>query len=154
MKHQLSISQVKQSDLDILVFLDTSEYIKDFSLTNPLIRVFPPDLGEFYIELEYHTETVNIIRPKALKYCELTSGVYKIIQSVCPNEKTEVTHYLFHAGIERKKIKENLCNGEEWSDLMLQLDIAEFIVSECPEKSSKILKDVKFQIKQKELCPV
>ena len=147
MKSELTYTILEQCDCNIITFLDTSTYVGE--ATNPVLRIFPPDM-DTYSTMPYNKEAITLIKPSHLRFKSLTSGLYTFVQSICPNEQTEVTTCYLNVCNERDEIKKMACDcpTDELVDLLFELDIAQGIVSECPEKGVELLKIVRNKIKK------
>jgi len=152
MKSTLTYTILEQCDCNIISFLDTSEYEGD--VTNLVLKIFPPDLNS-YVNINYNQNAITLIKPEIIKHSSLPSGIYTFVQSICPNEDTEVTSCYLHVCKEREDIKKLACddaNLEALSNLLFYLDIAQGIVSECKTKALEILHIVRKEIEKLKMC--
>jgi hypothetical protein len=128
-------SFLEQCDCDIISFLDTSTYLPN--ITNPILRIFPPNWSE-YINIPYNLNQITLITPGLLKHSTLPSGVYKIIQSVCPNDKSFKEYCYLQICKDLQCLKEIVCEYSEDEIIMnkvftlkMQLEAAQDLVYEC-----------------------
>jgi hypothetical protein len=152
MASELTYTILEQCDCNIIAVLDTSKYEGD--ITNPVLRVFPPDLNQ-YVNLQYNQSATTLIRPELIKFSSLPSGIYKFVQSICPNEDTEVESCYLQVCKEREDIKKLICDDkdiEELTELLYILDIAQGVVSECPNKATELLNIVRQGIIKLKTC--
>lgn len=138
----LAYSILEQCDCDIITFLDTSTYAVEPD--NAILRIFPPDFNSYY-SIRYNPQQITLIRASSLRHECLPSGLYHIVQSVCPNEATEVESCYLHVCPERDRIMQLACEdpSEELSDLLMELDIAQRLAKEHPKKGIELLNKVK-----------
>lgn len=152
MKSILTHTILEQCDCNAIVFLDTSEYQGD--VTSPILRIFPPDLNS-YVNINYNLNAITVIKPEHIKFSSFPSGVYRFIQSICPNADTEVETCYLNVCNERDAIKKIACDDqklEELADLLFYLDIAQGIVNECKDKAIEILQIVQDKISKLKGC--
>ena len=117
----------------------------------PILRIFPPDFDS-YGQIEYNMTGVSFIRPEHIKHSNLPSGLYTFVQSICPNDKTEVKTCYLHVCPERCKLSKLACedDNEKITDLWFQLEVAQSMVEECPEKACQLFEEIKKEISKLE----
>lgn len=150
MKNIISGSIIVQNDPNIIAFLDTSKYLE--GAKNFILKITPPNWSS-YVNIEYNKEAITLIKPEHLKLDCLPSGIYHICQSVCPNELTEVCICYLNANIELQELNELACEYIEQDkdleglyDLRWEIDVAQGIANECPEKAATLFNIIRKKI--------
>ena len=139
------LKQEECADCNLIVFLDTSTY--PTPPTSPILRIYPPDFCE-YVNINYNPEAITLIRPENIKHSCLPAGLYRIIQSICPNSETEVESCFLHVCPIRQEIIALGCEEEGLTDLLFELEIAQGLVEECTDKAMEIFNIVKTKLEK------
>ncbi len=88
--------------LDLLVYdkskslylWDASQYNVDIEPTNLLYHITAPGFSVPY-ELSYEKSKLLVLTPELIGFSSIPDGCWKIVQSVCPNDKLTNLHYHF-----------------------------------------------------------
>lgn len=148
MRTELGLHKISVNDDGFMYLLDTSVYNSDISIDNPILRITIPNFEKF-VDIPYIPNTIIRFNNNTLfsdKSCNLSSGLYKIVQSVCPNDILQKTHYFFHSAKEYQELAELVCqyrsdndkvNIEKVWELKMQLDEVQDLatVCACPDKA-------------------
>lgn len=144
--NNLSLKVLEQIDCEceVISILDTSEYLHEAE--NPILRVFPPDFHQ-YVDLRFNIKGVTVIKSAHIKHNTLPGGLYKFVQSIKPNDKTEKEIYYLHVCPLKQEIVNQACNCNkdlsEYTDMLFELDLAQLMVNECEVKALEIYKQIK-----------
>jgi hypothetical protein len=150
MRHKLShklLAQNSNCDCNSLLFLDTSDYIESIEPTSPIIQIYPPNWSEHY-SISYNILGITNITPKHINHECLPSGVYNLVQSVCPNDKVKVSSCFLLTCKEMNRIAElactfvDKCEEEHLTDLLdlkYSFEIAKDLVCGGKVKEGTIL---------------
>lgn len=142
MRTELGLQYIENKDENFMYLLDTSVYNTDVPVDNPILRITPPNFNK-YIDIPYKPSTIIRFNNDTLfadHSSNLSSGLYKIIQSVCPNDILQVTHYFFHRVKEYKQLAKMACYFREKGDedgllkifeLKMYLDEVQNLLDEC-----------------------
>ena len=130
MQHNISgqiLAQEANCDCNKIIFIDTSTYQAE--VDNPLLRICPPNWNK-YVDVQFNVSAITVLEPKHIKHASFPDGAYHIIQSVCPNGKTEKSFCYFHTCCLKEQLNEKICdnldNKEELEKLFeykMNLDI-------------------------------
>lgn len=91
-------------DSRFITLMDTSQYNTDIPVTSPMYRIYMYNFDR-YVDLSFTPGSVLHVNTNLLKLTNTTdheslgnipSGLYKIVQSVCPNDKLFIEKYLFN----------------------------------------------------------
>lgn len=151
MRTQLDL--IISSDDTHLVLNDASLYNKDVPVTSPIYRVTIPNFN-MYVDLEYIPSTVlnvnsNLLlltnSPNLDGLCPLPDGIYKIRQSVCPNDVIFRDYSYFKGDTLFRKISDFVCcNSNDSSalekvyDVIMGLEMAKHYTQCGDDKSANI----------------
>lgn len=151
MKHNISgiiLEQQDNCDCNKIIFIDTSKYQAE--VTNPLLRIYPPNWDK-YIDVQFNVSAITILEPKHIKHVTFPDGSYRIIQSVCPNEKTEVGFCYFHTcSLEEtlcKMISENIDDEDKLEELFTQKMYLDSVKKLDPIKATEVYNNVANKLK-------
>ena len=161
MRTQLSMEQLRQTDSTVLALMDTSLYNPDLPISNQYLEIVPPGFtGK--VQHIFLTEGVTLVTTVSLglngSRVDLPSGIYKIRQTIKPNDQLYADHYFAFVVPERKRLTAALCKALDARDdltpyynLSAELDIVEWVAKagEC-KKAEALLKQI--QNKLQSLC--
>ena len=153
MKHNISGEILESCNCDRIIFIDTSKYLAE--VTNPLLRIYPPNWNK-YVDIQYNVSAITLIEPKHIKHATFPDGAYRIIQSVCPNSKTEVGFCYFNTcnlmSNLKNQIAENIDDEEKLEELFAQKMYLDSVKDLEPEKANEIYNNVSNALKK--MCNV
>lgn len=135
-RHKIEGLIIETCNCDLITFLDTSIYREGVDVTNPILRIYPPNWDN-YINIEYNLNAITLIRPEHLAHSSLPDGVYHFVQSVCPNESTEVSFCYLNTCNKENELTDLACveeNREEVVNLLFELKLAKEITVNCGVK--------------------
>lgn len=136
-------------DNRFITLMDTSQYNTDVPVTSPMYRVYMYNFDR-YVDLSYVPGSVLHVNTNLLKLTntldfemlgDIPSGLYKIVQSVCPNDKLFIEKYLFNTAPAldclADLVVENKCDDRKLSKLYKIkeiLDLVQFLTQKgCVE---------------------
>ena len=136
-------------DNRFITLMDTSQYNTDVPVTSPMYRVYMYNFDR-YVDLSYVPGSVLHVNTNLLKLTntldfemlgDIPSGLYKIVQSVCPNDKLFTEKYLFNTAPAldclADLVVENKCDDRKLSKLYKIkeiLDLVQFLTQKgCVE---------------------
>lgn len=142
-------------DCEYLTVIDTSEYNTAIPVENPILRIELPNFSKF-VDVPYVPSAVNNINTNLLNLTtndkvKLPAGVYKITQSICPNDKLQYVYYVLNICPDLEKLACALCEVDssdiseykEMHELLMSLDIAKYLVEKCQDlKNGTILYNI------------
>lgn len=153
MKTALSI-KAQVLDLRYLTIHDFSQYNTDVPVTNAVYRVTIPNFNK-YVDISYIPSTVMNIGANLLKLSTvydpnllpiIPSGLYKITQSICPNDQLFNTYSFFNISTELARLAKLVCEFKDnpeklikLFDLKMQFELAKMLAEDCKEKEGVIL---------------
>lgn len=144
------LKQEGNCDCDKIIFLDKEKY--KVLPENTILRIYPPGFSS-YGSMYYNPNAITIIEPEHIKHNCFESGLYSFVQSWKPNSKTEIKFCYLHICPEVDRIRALACeedNREELFNLLFELQLAQELTNECPEKACEILDLVKKELNKLE----
>ena len=145
MKTVLS-SKAQVIDLRYLSIHDFSQYNTDIPTTNAVYRVVIPNFNK-YVDIAYTPGTVmnigaNLLKLSAVYDPELLpvipSGLYKITQSICPNDQLFKTYVFFNISPELHRLAKLVCQFNNDTaklaqifDLKMQFELSKILAEDC-----------------------
>lgn len=161
MRTVLAMEQLRQTDPTVMALMDTSLYNPDLPITNQYLEIVPPGFtGK--VQHIFLTQGVTLVTAVSLglnsSRVDLTSGIYKVRQTIKPNDQLYADHYFAFVVPERKQLTELVCKALDarqdltpYYHLTAELDIIEWVAKEgdC-KKAEHLLMQV--QNKLKTLC--
>ena len=145
MKNELSVSIIQEQDKFLLI--DTSEYLQGVKCF--VYDLTPPSL-KTAISIQYEPNKILVVDSKLLwdNSCNLTDGLWKIKQSVSPNDKVFKDHCFFYIGNLKKELMKQLDKLEFCKDNLIEFDKYVVLLSKllylensgtCDERKSNII---------------
>lgn len=132
-----------------LSIVDMSTYNTDIPVTNAMYRITLPNFNK-YVDVAYTPGTMLHINSNLLmltntadpdQLCELPDGLYKIRQSVCPNDQLYFEYVFFKVDSAMSEVKGLVCEAVCDSDMTdkayeikKSLDIAKILAESCNAK--------------------
>lgn len=100
---ELNLIFLDNPDLKIIYIQDTSIYNSDVEVENPNLKITPPNFSTSYL-VEYPVSSLIVFNSNALNWTNtgiyeslliLPDGLWKVEQSIHPNDCVTKTHYHF-----------------------------------------------------------
>ncbi len=135
-------------DVKFLTLIDTSYYNKDVPVTDSIFRITLPNFNK-YVDVDYPANGVLNVNSNLLRLTntsnpenltELPSGLYKIRQSICPNDKIFKEKTFFNIQPDLMKLASIVCAASKSCDndklkelfiLKSRLDEAKILAERC-----------------------
>lgn len=123
MKHQLNFTIANQVSCDSILLFDTSVYLA-ITPTDPILYITPPN-SVTEVSMAFNiSQATNI----TCDHVVLTSGVYKLRLSVCPNATLFVEKSYLRICDELEKIRSLVCEGKDVVEVKMMLEVAQDLV--------------------------
>jgi hypothetical protein len=129
-----------------ILLTDLSDYNPDVKVTDAIYRVTLPNFNK-YVDVPYVPNTALALNSNVLGLtsasdhsglCDLPAGLYKIRQSICPNDKLFYEYCYFHVEGDLQAVAEKICAA--WPDknavaelyaLKRDFEIAKMLGEDC-----------------------
>lgn len=161
MRTALKMEQIRQTDSTMMILLDTSSYNPDLPISNAYLNITPPGFTSL-IQHSFQTQGATIVTTRSLGLssaeADLPVGIYKVHQTIKPNNQLYADHHFAFVVPLRTQIVELICQAMESNEpldeyflLQAELDTVEWLAKadQC-KKAESLLKAV--QNKLKTLC--
>ena len=147
------LSRAQVLDARYLSILDMSQYNTDVPVTNAVYRITLPNFNK-YVDVSYTPNTMTNIgtnlmllssTPNQADLPAIPSGLYKIEQSICPNDKLFFKYNFFNIFNELSCIAELVCEYENDLNtlekllaLKDQFELAKMLAESCAKEKEAI----------------
>lgn len=140
MIHLLDGVFLKEFNSGSIFFIDDSNYIAGITVEVPALNILSPDM-DCGVNIPYLPNHVTTVKPVDIGLYSFNSGIYKVTQSVRPNDKVLKEHLFFYNNEEKIWLSSNYDLEREnlFQEIIHMYYVIDCLCSSCEYDKAVIL---------------